>query len=298
MSKGMGLFHAVLAYGLWGLAPIYWKQMIHIDSAQIVAHRMFWSFVLIIILVVILRQWPELKQLMRDRRLVLTLFFGSVLMSINWGIFIWAVNANHIVEVSMGYFINPLLTVLLGVVFFKERLRRMQMFALLMVVVGVVYLVFVHGYVPWIALSLASSFAIYSLLKKSVSVPATLGMAIEMSCLVIPAMVFLLYSESQQAGSTGFGVSANDNLWLIFSGLVTLAPLTLFASAAKNISLTALGMSQYVGPTLQLACAIYLYNEPFDQARFISFSMIWLALIIYSVDQLNHRRRRRSAVMV
>jgi len=292
MSRNMALFNAILAYSLWGLAPIYWKQLQHIDSLQIVMHRMFWSFILIMILVTMLRQWAELRPLLRDRRLLKVLFFASALMSINWAVYIWAVNAGNIVETSMGYFINPLLTVLLAVIFFNERLRPMQMLALLTVLAGVGYLVFMQGYVPWIALTLATTFALYSAVKKSVNVPATLSMTIEMGYFVIPALGFLLYSESQQAGSTGLGSSIHDNLLLIGGGLVTLAPLTLFASAAKNISLTALGMSQYIGPTLQLASAIYLYNEPFDQTRLIAFSLIWVALIIYSLDQLNHRRRR------
>jgi len=294
VSKNLGLATALLAYVLWGLAPIYWKQISHIDSMQVVAHRMVWSFVFSVIIVVILSQWSEFLQLMRDQKLCRSLFYGAVLMSINWAIFIWAVNANHMVEVSMGYFINPLFTVLLGVIFFKERLRPMQIFALLVVVAGVSYLVFKHGYLPWIALTLAITFALYGVVKKSVTIPATISMAIEMGFFVVPALMFLLYGEFQQAGTSGFGVNTADNLWLIFCGLLTLTPLILFASAAKVISLTALGMSQYIGPTLHLCTAIFLYQEPFDQTQFVSFSLIWLALIIYSADQLNHRRRQTT----
>ena len=292
MSKNLGLATALLAYVLWGLAPIYWKQISHIDSSQIVAHRMVWSFVFSVIIVVIFSQWSEFLRLMKDRKLRRTLFYGSVLMALNWGIFIWAVNANHMVEVSMGYFINPLFTVLMGVIFFKESLRPMQIFALCVVVAGVSYLVFKHGYLPWIALTLAISFALYGVLKKSVTIPATISMAIEMGFFVIPALLFLLYGEFQQAGTSGFGVNTADNLWLIFCGLMTLTPLILFASAAKVISLTALGMSQYIGPTLHLCAAIFLYHEPFDQSQFVSFSLIWLALIIYTIDQLYHRRHK------
>lgn len=294
MSKNLGLATALLAYVMWGLAPIYWKQIGHIDSMQVVAHRMLWSFVFSVIIVVIFSQWSEFLKLLRDPKLRRTLFYGSTLMAINWGIFIWAVNANHMVEVSMGYFINPLFTVLLGVIFFNESLRPMQIFALLIVVAGVSYLVFKHGYLPWIALSLAITFALYGVVKKSVSIPATISMAIEMGFFVVPALLFLLYGEFQQAGTSGFGVNMPDNLWLIFCGLMTLTPLILFASAAKVISLTALGMSQYIGPTLHLSVAIFLYKEPFDQTQFISFSLIWLALIIYTIDQLNYRRSRTA----
>ena len=297
MTKNVGLVYALLAYILWGLAPIYWKQISHIDSSQIVAHRMFWSFLFSVIIVVIFRQWSEFLKLIRNQKIRRTLFFGSVLMALNWGIFIWAVNANHMVEVSMGYFINPLITVLLGVILFKERLRAMQIFALLVVVAGVGYLVYKHGYLPWIALTLAGSFALYGAVKKSMTIPATLSMAIEMGFFVLPALAFLLFSEFQQSGSSGFGVNTADNLWLIFCGLLSLTPLILFAHAAKLISLTALGMSQYIGPTLHLCAAVFLYHEPFDQSQFISFSLIWLALIIYTIDQLYYRRQKAAVTV-
>ena len=290
MTKNTALFNALFAYFLWGLAPIYWKQISHIGSAQIVAHRMLWSFIFILIIVIAMRQWPELHRVVRDQRQRKLLFIAAVLNCVNWAVFIWAVNANYLVEVSMGYFINPLMTVLLGIVLFKERLNHAQMFALLCVFTGVGYLVFLQGYLPWIALSLGGSFAMYGAVKKSMTVSATVGMTVETGFFVIPALIFLLICEYNQAGGSGFGVTTSDNLWLIFCGLLTLTPLVLFASAAKNLSLTTLGMGQYIGPTLHLCIAIFLYKEPFDQAQFVAFSMIWLALIIYSVDQFRQRK--------
>jgi len=291
MYKNLGLIYAIVAYAIWGVVPIYWKQLVHVDSLQIVAHRLVWSFVFVILLIVILRQLSELKQLFRQKRLVAKLFVASLLMSFNWGVYIWAVNAGYIVEVSMGYFINPLVTVLLGVVIFHERLRSMQIAALLIVVAGVAYSVFAYDRLPWIALTLAGTFACYSAVKKSVRVSSSLGIALECGFAVLPALFFLAYIEVQNAGSNVFGNNIKDDLLLILGGLVSLTPLLLFAAAAKKISLTALGMSQYIGPTLQLAIGVYLYREPFDQVQFISFGLIWLALLIYSVDQFNFQRR-------
>lgn len=289
--KNIGLLYALLAYFLWGLAPIFWRFLEHVDSVEIVAHRMVWSCVAAVILVAAIGQWQQFKQLLRRKRVVARLFVGSVLISVNWGIFIWAVNSGNIVEASMGYFINPLINVLFGVLFFQETLRRNQSLAIALAMVGVAYLILMHGEVPYIALSLALTFSCYGAVKKSISIPATHGMAVETMLLILPALVYLVYLELNGGGA--FANNLRTDTLLMMAGVVTLAPLVLFAMAAQRISMTALGMTQYLGPTLQLIIGIWLYNEPFGSERQIAFGLIWAGLCVYTVDQLHNRRKRR-----
>lgn len=290
MPPHLGLLCAILAYSIWGIVPIYWKQLVSVDSFEIVLHRMLWSFVFVLIYIVFVRRWHEFVALWKQPAVLGRLCFAAILNALNWGTYIWAVNAEHIIEVSMGYFINPIITVLFGVVLFAERLRKMQYVALSLVVIGIAYLVLVHGKIPYIALVLSVSFAIYSVMKKTIQVPVVLGLGIESGLLVLPALILLLYFHSQS--TLAFGHSVSIDALLILGGLVTLTPLLLFSAAAKSISLTTLGMSQYIGPTLQLLIGVYLYKEPFDKDWAIAFGFIWLALIIYSLDQLQHEARR------
>jgi len=288
MNNNTGLIYAVSAYVWWGIIPIFWKQLDHVGSTEIVMHRMVWSCVLVTGLVIAMGQWRQFKTLFSQPKVLLRLFVASSLVTANWGVFIWAVNSGHLVETSMGYFINPLISVALGVIIFSERLRKGQIIALAIAASGVVYLVVVHGAVPWISLTLAISFALYSLAKKTINVPATHGMAIETMFFFVPALAYLLVIEVQGSGQFFVGPS---NWWmLILGGLFTLIPLVLFAAAAKRVSMTVLGMSQYIGPTLQLVTGVFLYQEPFGSERAIAFGLIWLALFIYTLDQLNHHR--------
>ncbi|MFT5571992.1 MAG: chloramphenicol-sensitive protein RarD [Cryomorphaceae bacterium] len=294
VNQYLGLIYAVSAYTFWGLLPIFWKQISHIDSIEIVMHRMVWSCVLVLGLIIIQGQGKALFKLYKQPKLLGRLFMASILISANWAIFIWAVNAGFIVEASMGYFINPLINVLFGYLFFSERLRRGHWLALSIVLLSVGYLVIAYGTVPYIALTLACSFSCYAAVKKTISIPATHGLAIETSFLVVPAAVYLVYLDQQGLG--GFGRDIALSGMLILGGLVTLIPLVLFAAAAKLVSMTTLGMSQYIGPTLQLICGVLLYNEPFGSERFIAFSLIWLAILIFSVDEIRHQRLRRRMI--
>lgn len=290
-----GLIYALLAYFLWGVVPIFWKELQHVDAVQIVAHRVVWSLLMALLAVFILRQWSTLKQLLAQPKLLLKLGLCSLLISVNWSIFIWAVNADFVVETSLGYYINPLITVLFGLLFFGESLRRNQVLALALAALGVLYLVFVQGKFPLIALSLALTFAAYGAVKKTmVSVPALHGLSIETGIMVVPALVYLGYVSA--TGEAQFGEDNYTNLLLIVAGLVTLAPLMFFSIAAQRISMTALGLSQYLGPTLQLIIAVWLYHEPFELEQQISFGLVWSALVIYSIDQLNHRRNKRRLI--
>ncbi|RBP53340.1 EamA family transporter RarD [Arenicella xantha] len=294
MNDNKGLFYAIGAYTWWGFIPIFWKQLDHVGPVEIVMHRMVWSCVMVTALIVMMGQWSEFKALFRDYKLLFRMAIASLLVSVNWGVFIWAVNTGRIVETSMGYFINPLISVVFGVLFFSERLRLTQVLAVGIAGCGVLYLIFGHGEFPLVALSLAVTFALYGVVKKSLSIPATHGLALETLLMFVPAAAYLIYVQINGAGIFGSNL-ATDSL-LVLAGLFTLVPLLLFSAAAKMISLTALGMSQYIGPFLQLALGVLVYNEPFGSDRMIAFGLVWIALIIYSVDQLNHRRKTRRAL--
>jgi len=289
MQNKLGFVYAFAAYVFWGVIPLFWKQLDHVDSIEIVIHRMLWSCVLVTLLILLSRQWASFKSLLSQPKLMLRLFAAASLISLNWAVFIWAVNNDRLVETSLGYFMNPLISVALGVVLFSEVLRRGQWLALLVAGIGV-DLFATHGSFPWISFVLAITFSLYSAVKKSISVSATHGMAIETLYFFLPALIYLIYIEWQGSGQFFQGPS---NSWmLILGGLFTLIPLILFAAAAKRISMTALGMMQYIGPTLQLYCGVMIYGEPFGSHKVIAFGCVWFALLIFSVDQLLFQRRR------
>lgn len=294
MNRNLGLVYALSAYVFWGLVPIFWKQISFVDSIEIVFHRMLWSCVLVVLFIVVKGQWKAFSAHLTDKKLLGRLLIASLLISVNWGIYIWAVTTGHIVEASMGYFLCPLINVIFGVLFFAERLRKGQVLALCIVACSVAYLAVIHGKIPYIAIILATSFACYGVAKKSVSIPATHGLAIETGFVVLPAGLYLLTLAYRGEGV--FGNEAWVSGMLVMGGLVTLIPLLLFAAAAKLVTMTTLGMTQYVGPTIQLILGVFLYHEPFGTERFIAFGLIWLALIIYSVDELNSQRLRRRAI--
>lgn len=292
MKNNLGLIYAFSAYIWWGFIPVFWKQLDHISSAEIVMHRMVWSCVIVLVMIMFMRQWREFSALFSQPKVMLRLLIASALMTINWGVFIWAVNSGYLVETSMGYFINPLINVLFGVLFFAERLRKGQMFALFIAFVGVLYLVLTFGAFPWISFTLAITFALYSVTKKSITVPAAHGMGLETLFFIVPAIAYLIYIEAN--GSGQFTASAFNASMLVLGGLFTLIPLLLFAAAAKKVTMTVLGMTQYIGPSLQLLIGVFIYNEEFGSERMIAFGLIWLALAVYSVDQIRHRRRSRK----
>ena len=289
MKLNVGLVLALLAYIFWGIVPIFWKQLDHVTVMQIVSHRMLWSFVLVTLLVIVLGQGRELLATFKDRTTMWRLFFASSFVSINWGVYIWAVNSGHLVETAMGYFINPLINVVFGIFLFQERLRFWQIVAILIAALGVIVMVVAQGKIPWVAFTLAITFTLYSVMKKRVTLPATHGMSIETMYFVLPALAYLVWQQYLGLGSFANGERLTDAL-LILGGLFTLIPLTLFAAAAKRVTLITLGMCQYIGPTLQFFIALYLFKEPLGGVRLIAFCCIWLALIIYSCDLIRMQR--------
>jgi chloramphenicol-sensitive protein RarD len=290
MNKG--ILYAAAAYILWGLLPIYWKVLQAVPAIEILSHRMVWSLFFVGLLLAYRRHWGWLRPALRNRRIVLTFFVTAVVLSLNWFVYIWGVNAGHIVETSLGYFINPLVNVLLGVIFLKERLRPGQMLAITLAVGGVLYLTISYGTFPWIALTLAFSFGLYGLLRKTAALPSTEGLFLETALMFLPAFLFLLYREWQ--GTAAFGhLGAFTTFLLAFSGVATGVPLLLFAAGARLITLTNLGLLQYVAPTLQFLIGVLIYHEEFSQARVIGFTVIWVALLIYTAESLLSYRSQR-----
>lgn len=301
MHSSTGILAAIAAYALWGVLPMYWKALAAVPAQEILCHRMVWSLVFTGMLIVALRRVHSLGRLLCDRRSLGLFAMAAVLLSGNWLLYIWAVNAGYVIEASLGYFINPLISVLFGVIFLKERLRVGQIGSLLLALAGVVYLTFYYGQFPWIALCLASSFAVYGLLHKKTAAPALEGLCLETMVLFVPAAVFLSTLEVRASGAFGQG-SQLQLMLLLGSGLITSLPLLLFGFAAQRISLTHLGLLQYIAPSINLVLGIFLYHEPFPPVRMVGFILIWAALVLYVAEGLylknRQKRRLRQQVIV
>ncbi len=295
MQQYSGIIAATGAYILWGFLPIYWKALQNVPAQEILCHRMAWSLLFTMGLILLMRRCTSFVKIVRDRRRVMIFSVAAMLLAGNWLLYIWAVNAGYVIEASLGYFINPLISVVFGVIFMKERLRRGQLGALLLAFLGVLYLTFYYGQFPWIALCLACSFAVYGLLHKKTSTPALEGLGLETLVLFLPATVFLLYLEAGGTGAFGLG-GFNQSLLLLGTGLITSLPLLLFGYAAQNISLTHLGLLQYIAPSISLILGIFLYEEPFPLSRMIGFILIWSALLLYIVESLVLRRRQKMVL--
>jgi chloramphenicol-sensitive protein RarD len=288
MNKG--IIYALLAYGIWGFLPIYWKTIQEVPATQILSHRIVWSFVFVMVILYFRKEWLVFVKAIRVRRTIIIFSLAAILISINWLTYIWAVNAGYIVETSLGYFINPLINVLLGVLFLKEKLRPMQWVPVGLAFVGVLYLTINYGALPWIALLLAFTFGLYGLIKKTAPLNSLHGLSLETGILFLPALFFLIFAESQGTGSLGH-TGWFSGLLLVFTGVVTALPLLLFANAARRINLSTLGILQYIAPTLQFLIGVVLYDEPLTSARLVGFVIIWIALIIYSLENFFVRRK-------
>ncbi len=287
-----GVLLAIGAYVLWGLFPIYWKQLEQVPSVEIIAHRIVWSLVFILIIVLSSRRLKELRLAVRSKKVLSAYTLGAILLAINWTTFVWAVNAGFVVDASLGYFINPLVSVLLGVIFFRERLRIWQWVAIGLAATGVLYLTIRYGSLPWIGLVLAFSFGTYGLIKKGASLEAVEGQALEMLILFLPAMIYLFSLEKQGLGT--FGHNFSLSILLALGGAVTATPLLMFAAAARRIPLSMIGMLQYFAPSLQFSIGVWLYDEPFSTVRLTGFCLIWAGLAIYSAEGFYMRRKGRN----
>ncbi len=289
-----GVLAGVAAYTLWGLLPVYWKALQTVPALEILVHRTVWSLVFVLLLQAILRRWDWLR-LVRQQPRMLRIFLGStVLLSLNWLTYIWAVNAGHVVDASLGYFINPLVSVLLGMIFLGERLRPWQGVAVGLAAASVLYLTLGLGSLPWIALVLAGTFGFYGLLRKTAPLGSMEGLSVETALLSLPALAYLLALEATGQGSFGHA-GATTSLLLAFTGVVTAVPLLLFAWAARNTTLATVGILQYIAPTFQFLLGLLVYHEPFSPARLLGFGGVWLALVIYTGEALMQERHRRAA---
>lgn len=290
-----GVIAGLGAYLIWGLFPIYWKWLQTVPALQILGHRMVWSLIFVVGVLVLQRDRAWLGAVLRQRKTLLVYTLAALLLSGNWFIYIWAVNAGYIVETSLGYFINPLVNVLLGVIFLKESLRRTQAGAAILAGLGVLYLTFDYGRLPWIALALAFTFAAYGLLKKISPLNATRSFTLETMVMFLPAAAYLIFQEVNQTGAFGHQ-SWLVTLLLVLAGPVTSIPLILFGMAARRIPLSMIGFLQYLAPTLQFLIGVFIFHESFPASRLLGFSLIWLALLVYSLDSVLNGRRKVAPV--
>jgi chloramphenicol-sensitive protein RarD len=292
-----GIVYALTAYLLWGVFPIYFKQVQSVAPLEVLANRMLWSLAFVAGLLTVLRgaRWP--RDLLRDRPPIGWFVLSALAISLNWLIFIWAVNSGHIVDASLGYFINPLLNVLVGALFLNERLRPAHWVAVLLATLGVGWLTWSEGRLPWIGLSLAFSFSLYGLLRKRAPLGAVDGLAVETALLAPAAGAYLLWLAFRHESALVDAV-INSHLalvgWLLLAGPVTAVPLLFFAAGARRIPFATLGILQYVGPTLQLLIGVRLYAEPFDANKLIAYSLVWIALAVFSLDGLWQWRAARA----
>ncbi len=287
-----GLYAAVGAYVLWGLFPLYWKALLTVSSMEILGHRIFWSLVFMAGVLSLRRDWSWLRLALRDGRVLRIYAVASALLAANWLVYVWAVNNGFVIESSLGYFSNPLVSVLLGVVFLRERLRPMQTTSVIIAALGVAYLTFEYGRPPWIALALAFTFGLYGLMTKTASLSAVRGFTLEMVILLLPTVLFLGYLGG--SGQAQFGGLNGVTLLLALAGPVTAIPLLLFGSAARSIPLSMVGFLQYIAPTIQLLIGVLVYHEAFPPSRLAGFALIWAALLLYSYDLARNSRNSRQ----
>lgn len=276
-----GVWYAIAAFGLWGVLPLYWKALGSVPAAEIMAHRILWSFIFIFILILFFGKLGELKQVLANRSNLLPALLSSVLITTNWFLYIWAVNTNHIVEASLGYYINPLVSIFLAMVVLKERLNFWQLLALLFALIGVVVTTVQYGHFPWISLTLALTFGFYGLTKKLTRFEVNIGLFMETLFVMPIALIYLIVLMFRGEGS--FGVAPfHINLLFMGAGVATALPLLWFAQATKRANLSTVGFAQYLAPSISLIIGVFVFNEAFTKTHIISFGFIWFALILFS----------------
>jgi chloramphenicol-sensitive protein RarD len=293
-QQKLGGAFAATAYTLWGIAPLYFKQISEVPAQEILIHRIVWSFALLVLMLTVMRAWSGIAAVLRQPKKMLAMLGTGLLLAGNWGLFIWAVNNHHMLDASLGYYINPLLNVLLGMLFLGERLRKLQWAAVGLAVTGVGLQLIHYGSLPWIALVLASSFALYGLFRKKLAVDAIGGLFIE-SMLLLPLALFYWWQFADSSAANLLANSVQLNLWLMAAGIVTTVPLLCFIAAARRLQLSTMGFFQYIGPSFMFGFGVFLYNEPLDPSKLLTFAFIWTALVVYSLDALHQVRKGRVA---
>jgi len=279
MNRGVVL--ALSAYIFWGLHPIYWKQLKDVPSPEIVSHRIFWSLVFFVMVISFRKGWKQLFCKIRESNKKWILFTPAFLIGSNWAMYIWAVNAGYVIETSLGYFICPLISVFLGVLFLHEKLRKIQWLAIIIAGMGVLVMTLMYGQFPWISLYLALTWGLYGLLRKTSTLKPAEGLLLETLIMVIPAMAYFILLLHSNSGS--FFVNTKTTFLLMGTGLISGVPLIVFIAGARQINLSLIGILQYVYPTLIFACGYFLYHELLNEGKVIGFVFIWTAIFLYSV---------------
>ena len=289
-SRGfrLGMMSAIAAHLLWGVFPLFWRELRSVHPLEVVSHRVIWASGIILLgLPIILRllgnsERKRVAQTLLQKKFVATYVLAGVLIGTNWLTFIWAVSNNRVLEASLGYFISPLLSVVLGVLVIRERLSRAQWSAVWVTAFGVLVMAIAGGKPPWVSLCLAGSFAVYGLVKKQAPLPALIGLLIENAVLILPAAIFLTYWQAQ--GNSTFGADSYLTVFMLLGGCITIAPLALFAYAAPRVPLATIGILQFIGPTMQFIIGAFILAEPFDRWKLFGFSFVWIGLVVYLLD--------------
>lgn len=294
-----GMLAALGAFFLWGIIPLYFKELGDVPALEIIAHRIVWSLVLVVIIVLATRRISRVKDAFTNRKTLRTFCLTTLLIGLNWFTFIWAISNGRVLEASLGYYINPLVSVLLGVLFLGERLNKWQILAVGLAAIAVLILTIQAGSLPWVSLVLAFSFAFYGLLRKTVQAESVVGLAVETSLLFPLSLAYLVYlfMTGEVHGSTAPGQMYDGTLLLLLigTGVVTAVPLILFSVGAQRLKLSTVGLLQYIAPTMQVFLAVYVFLEPFSQVQLIAFGFIWVGLFIYSWDGFRNRVRGKNA---
>ena len=286
-----GMLFATMAFVMWGVAPVYFKQLLHVPALEILTHRVIWSVLFLAVIVAVLKQWHKVQFILSNPKYILMLVLSASLLGFNWGLFIWAVNNDHMLDASLGYYINPLLNVLLGVTFLHERLRKWQMVAVALAASGVLIQLISFGSFPTVAFALAGSFAVYGLIRKKMPVESLPGLLLEALILLPAALAYWYFSTPTSSSDLAIN-SWQLNALLVSAGIVTTLPLLCFTAAAKRLQYSTLGIFQYIGPSLMFLLAVILYGEVFDMERVVTFVCIWTALVLFTWDSWRFSRRR------
>lgn len=287
-----GIVYGLSAYTIWAVAPMYFKSIDYVPPLDILSHRVLWSLLIVLVLIFALGKSKELFQAVRSPKTVLAMLLSSTLIGVNWGTFIWAINSNMLLSASLGYYINPLVNIVLGMMFFKDKLDRPKRWAALLCLAAVLFEIVQFGRLPWVALTLAMTFGLYGLVRKKVAVSSFTGMALETAMLMPFALIQLVWFGSEFSAMTNNDLSTN--LLLIAAGPVTMVPLMFFAAAANRISLVTLGFFQYIGPSAMFLLAVFVYGEPFAPEKLITFGLIWAALVLLILSSLRQLKRAKK----
>jgi chloramphenicol-sensitive protein RarD len=291
-----GIAFALGAYILWGLFPIYWKWLHDVNPVEVIGHRIVWSFLILLTFILATRQFKTFRQKAFKPRVFWLYILAAVLIAFNWLVYVWAVNADFIVDASLGYYINPLLSVLLGVIFLRERLRPFQWIPVILATAGVIYLTVAYGRLPWIALTLAFTFSIYGWIKKIAPLGSLYGLTLETGILSLPAVAFLTLTGISEKGAF-LRLGLTTDMLLVGAGIITSCTLMMFASAAQCLPLTILGILEYIAPTIAFLLGVLVYEEPFDNTRLIGFGIVWIALVLFTGEGLWRRHKLDSTIL-